>query len=352
MKNKLVFKMLTIPLLLFFTWVGPTTSKIWAQSKPFYKGKTIRVIVGFTPGGFYDRWSRLLGRYMGRYIPGNPDFVVQNMPGAGSRIAANYLYNIAKPNGLTFGTINKNLFFDQLIGTKEVRYDWAKFNWLGTPELPPDVFYMRSDGPFKSLDDIKNASTPPKCGSTGRANSGYIIPALLEKAMGIKFKLVLGYKGGRQIDLAVERGEVVCRAMSISAHFGREPFLSWHKKGFDWHLLQTRETRWKGAPDVPSIFEIAKKYKASAKDVELIKLAASTNFGKPFTTPPGVSKERVAMLRKAFSSALRDKQAIAEGKKLRMEIEMLTGNQVQKMAKNVLSMSPEIVNRFKKLIGE
>ncbi len=351
MKKNPVFMLVIFLLWVFLACSTWTTPRVWAQSQ-FYKGKTVRIVVGFSPGGFYDRWSRLLARYMGRYIPGNPDFIVQNMPGAGSRIAANYLYNIAKPDGLTIGTINKNLFFDQLIGTKEVRYDWSKYNWLGTPELPPDVFYMRSDAPFKSLDDIKNASTPPKCGSTGRANSGYLIPALLEKAMGIKFKMVLGYKGGRQIDLAVERGEVVCRAMSISAHFGREPFLSWHKKGFDWHLLQTREKRWKGAPDIPSIFDIAKKYKASAEDVKLIRLAASTNFGKPFTAPPGVSKERVAILRKAFSSALRDPQAVAEAKKLRMKVEMLTGKQVQKMAKEVLSMPRKIVGRFKELVGE
>ncbi|MCZ6623621.1 MAG: tripartite tricarboxylate transporter substrate-binding protein [Deltaproteobacteria bacterium] len=351
MKKNPVFMLVIFLLWVFLACSTWTTPRVWAQSQ-FYKDKTVRIVVGFSPGGFYDRWSRLLARYMGRYIPGNPNFVVQNMPGAGSRIAANYLYNIAKRDGLTIGTINKNLFFDQLIGTKEVRYDWSKYNWLGTPELPPDVFYMRSDAPFKSLDDIKNASTPPKCGSTGRANSGYLIPALLEKAMGIKFKMVLGYKGGRQIDLAVERGEVVCRAMSISAHFGREPFLSWHKKGFDWHLLQTREKPWKGAPDIPSIFDIAKKYKASAEDIKLIRLAASTNFGKPFTAPPGVSKERVAILRKAFSSALRDPQAVAEGKKLRMEVDMLTGRQVQKMAKEVLSMPREVVDRFKKLVGE
>ncbi len=276
MIKKLAYKVFCLALLLSLAWGAGSTSKAWAQSKPFYKGKTVRIVVGFTPGGFYDRWSRLLARYMGRYMPGNPNFVVQNMPGAGSRIAANYLYNIAKHDGLTIGTINKNLFFDQLIGTKEVRYDWSKYNWLGTPELPPDVFYMRSDAPFKSLDDIKNASTPPKCGSTGRVTSGYLIPALLERAMGIKFKMVLGYRGGRQIDLAVERGEVVCRAMSISAHFGREPFLSWHKKGFDWHLLQTREERWKGAPDIPSIFDIAKKYKASAEDVKLIRLSPTS----------------------------------------------------------------------------
>jgi len=195
-------------------------------------------------------------------------------------------------------------------------------------------------------------SMPPKCGSTGRSSSRFLIPALLQQAAGIKFKMVLGYQGGRQIDLAVERGEVVCRAMSMSAHMGREPFLSWHKKGFDWHLLQTREKRLPQYPDIPSIFEIAKKYGASKENIELIRLAAVTNFGKPFAAPPGVSKERVAILRKAFISALTDDTAVAEAKKLNMKVEMLTGKQVQKMAKDVLSMPPKVVAGFKKLVGE
>ncbi len=332
------------------TW---TTPRVWAQSQ-FYKDKTVRIVVGFSPGGFYDRWARLLARNMGRHIPGNPNFIVQNMPGAGSRVAANYLYNIAKRDGLTLGTINKNLFYDQLIGTKEIRYDWTKFNWIGTPELPPDVYYMRAGKGFKSMDDIKNAKVPPKCGSTGKANSGYFLPKLLEETVGLKFKIVLGYKGGRQIDLAVERGEVICRAMSITPHFGREPFLSWHKKGFDMHLFQTGTKPWARAPEIPSILDVARKFNASKKDLDFINLAASTpvKFGKPYAAPPGLPKERVKILRNAFAAALRDPKTIAEGKRLNMDIEMLTGSQVQKLSKEVMSMPRDAVSRIKKLMGK
>lgn len=351
MKKQLLVKVVAFMALLFVASGTWTFHKAWAKSD-FYKGKTVRVVVGFTPGGFYDRWSRLLARYMGRHIPGNPDFIVQNMPGAGSRIAANFLYNIAKKDGLTVGTINKNLFFDQLVGTKEVRYDWSKYNWLGTPEVPPDIFYMRADAGFKSLDDIKKAKTPPKCGSSGRANSGFLIPSLLKKAAGINFKLVLGYRGGRQIDLAVERKEVVCRAMSITPHFGREPFLTWHKKGFDIHLLQTGDKPWKGAPEIPNILDLMKSFKASKEDIALTKLALSTNFGKPFTAPPGIPRDRVKILRTAFQKALTDPQAVAEARKLNMEIQMLTGEQVQRMAKDVLSMDKEVVNQLKKVMAE
>ncbi len=352
MNKKLLIKALPLALLFFLAWGASTTSKVWAQSKPFYKGKTIRIIVGFTPGGFYDRWSRHMARFMPQFIPGKPNFIVQNMPGAGSRIAANYIYRFAKPDGLTFGTINKNLYFDQITGNKQVRYDWRKFTWVGSPERPPDVFYIRADTPFKNMDDIKNAATPPKCGSTGRANSGYVIPKILEETMGIKFKVVLGYKGGRQIDLAVERGEVVCRVMTITPHLGREPFLTWHKKGFDRHLLQSGRRPFPGAPEIPSIFDLAKKYKVSDDDLKFISLVTAANeFGRPYVGPPGIPQDRADILSKAFMSVLRDPKAIAVAKKLRMKPDPVDVKTLKIMARDVIDSPPAVVERFKKLIG-
>jgi hypothetical protein len=163
---------------------------------------------------------------------------------------------------------------------------------------------------------------------------------------------VVGYKGGRQIDLAVERGEVDCRAQSITPHFGREPFLTWHKKGFDWHVLQTGRKPWPRRPKIPSIFDLAKRFKVSEADVKFITLASGTNFGKPYAAPPGVPKERVQILRKAFVSALRDPQALAEAKRLRMEPQVLSGEQVQKMAREVFSMPAPVVRRLRRLLTE
>ena len=122
-----------------------------AQSEPFYKDKTIRIIVAFSPGGGYDLWARLISRYMGRYLPGNPNFIVQNMPGAGSMTAANFLYNLAKPDGLTLGSISAALYFDQLSGRKEVNFDWSKFSWFGTPERTSEMIYIRSDTLYKTI---------------------------------------------------------------------------------------------------------------------------------------------------------------------------------------------------------
>ena len=192
------------------------------QSAPFHKDKTVRVIVGFTPGGFYDRWARLLSRYMPKYIPGNPSFIVQNMPGASSVIAANYVYNLAKNDGLTLLVPINSLYLDQIVGRKEVKFDMRKFEFIGTQEKAPTMLYFRADSPFKTFADIIQAKEPPKCGSTGTASTGYVLAKLLDEAFKAKLNTVTGYQGGSEIDLAVERGELVYRNMDVPP-IGSEP---------------------------------------------------------------------------------------------------------------------------------
>ena len=242
----------TISLFCALAWSLCVTN-LNAQSEPFYKGKSIRIIVGLTPGGFYDRWARVLARYMPKYIPGNPEIIVQNMPGAGSMIAMNHVYNVAKPDGLTVGMPNYGVYLDQLVGRKEVQFDVQKIQYIGSPEKSDVLFYARADAPFRSVLDIRKASEPPKCGATGTASSDYFFARLLEDTLGIKINTVTGYAGGSEIDIAVEKGEVICRSMTVAPHFGREPFDTWHKKGFDRHLLQSSEKRDPRAGDVPTI---------------------------------------------------------------------------------------------------
>src|SRR5919106_4823345 len=207
---------------LFAALVIAPRANVKAADAPYYQDKSIKIIVGFTPGGFYDRWSRLLARYVPKYIPGNPEMVVQNMPGAGGLIAANHVYSVAKPDGLTLGMLSYGIYLDQLVGRKEVQYDVRKFNWIGSPEKSDVIFYMRSDTPYKSLEDIRKASTPPKCGSTGTAGTDYILARLLEATLGLKIDTVLGYPGGSEIDLAVEKGEGQCRGLTAAPYFGGE----------------------------------------------------------------------------------------------------------------------------------
>src|ERR671918_478946 len=137
----------------------------------FFSGKTIRIVVGSSPGGGYDYWARLLARHMSKYIPGNPEVVVQNMPGGGSLVATNYVYSVAKPDGLTLGMPNQLVYMGQVVGDKEARFDAQKLSWIGSPDRNPTVLFIRADSPYKSIDDVIKAKVPPKCGGRGGGTS-------------------------------------------------------------------------------------------------------------------------------------------------------------------------------------
>jgi tripartite-type tricarboxylate transporter receptor subunit TctC len=326
--------------------------RVEADETNFYEGKTVTLTIGFTPGGFYDRWSRHFARYMPKFIPGNPQMIVQNMPAAGSRVAANYLYNVAKADGLNFGTINKGLYFDQLVGNKLAQFDWRKYSWVGSPEQPPDVLYIRTDSNVATLDDAKNIKRALKCGSTGRANTGYILPKAIEQVLGIKFDIVLGYRGGREVDLAVERKEVECRSMSIPPFLGREPFLTWKKNNIVLGLVQTGKGPFAGAPEIPSLFDVLKKHNVAAEDVKFLELiTASSEFGRPFVGPPGIPQDRLNILRKAFQAVLVDTEAQDEAKRINLDADPVKGEKLQAMAVEVIDASPANVKRLKSLLG-
>lgn len=343
---KLVTAFLFLALLLF-----ASLAEINAQ-EPFYKGKTIRIVVGSTPGGFYDRWARLLARIMGKYIPGHPAMIVQNMAGAGSVIATNHVYGVAKPDGLTVVMPLNSVYVDQLVGRNEVHFDLRKFHWIGSPAIESVIFYMRADAPYKSIADVIKAKEPPKCGSTGTASSDYILSKVLEESVGAKFNSVLGYPGGSEIDIAVEKGEVVCRAHSTSAHFGREPFDTWHKKNFDRHLVQTSGKRDPRASDVPTLQEIFDEHKvpANRRRVAQVVLAAG-DFGRPIMVTPGTPRERVKLLKEAFHKALKDPDLLDEAKKSRMDLDSTTGEELEKLVQEIFDSPADVLERVKKLLG-
>src|SRR3990172_4151154 len=184
-----------------------TGKAAWAQ-EPFFKGKQIRVIVGLSSRGGYDRAARLLARYLGKYIPGNPDIIVQNMPGAGSVTAANYVWMVAKPDGLMLVMPHNNVYLSQLSGQKEVQFDLPKFLWIGSLENEDMMLFGRADAPFKSVADIIKSKEPPECGSTGVGSSDYVMSRILEETIGARIDNVVGYPGSSEIALAMERGEV------------------------------------------------------------------------------------------------------------------------------------------------
>jgi len=261
--------------------------RVFAQAN-FYQGKTVRVVVGSTTGGGYDLWARLMAQHIGKHIPGHPTVMVQNMPGAGGVVAANYLYTNVKPDGLTIGAFNPALYFEQLVARPEVKFDWGKFIWIGSPERNDVVHFIRSDSPFKTIDDLRNAKEPAKCGSTGPGTTAHYMPRLLEDTLGIKTTTVSGYQGGSEIDLAIERNEVICWSPLMGTYFGREPYKRWHKSGFVRVALQTGAKRDERLKDVPTLNELMQQYKTpeAARRLAKVVLTAAT-LGRPTAPCPG-----------------------------------------------------------------
>ncbi|HXG53631.1 MAG TPA: tripartite tricarboxylate transporter substrate-binding protein [candidate division Zixibacteria bacterium] len=331
---------------------GSAPSPLLAQAD-FYKGKTITVYIGTTPGALYDQWSRILAAHIGKHIPGKPAIVVQNMPGAGHKIAANYVYNKTKPDGLSLiGSIVPSLYFDQLIGRKEVQYDWGKFAWIGSPVEGESQMYMRADSPYKTIDDVRKAAEPPRCGGQGTSDQAYYLPKLFEETLGARFNVVTGYPGGPEIDLAVERGEILCRAFTIEAFFSREPYHTWRKKGFVRNIIQTGRARDVKLPQTPTIWELMDQYKTpeSSRRLANVVLAAGA-LGRPMLGSPGIPPERVKILREAFNRTMKDPEFLAEIEKRKFELSPKSGEELEAIVKDALSQPPEIVARLKKLLG-
>jgi tripartite-type tricarboxylate transporter receptor subunit TctC len=320
---------------------------------PYYQGKTIRLIVGYPAGSTHDAWARLVGAYLTKHIAGNPNTIVQNMPGAGSAVAANYVFGVAKPDGLSIAVVNAGLYFDQLLGRKEVQYDWGKFAWVGSSTRSNTLLYMAAQTPFKTIQDVRGAATPPKCGSTGSGNSGYYVPKLLEETIGTKFQIVSGYQGGSDIDLAVERGEVHCRAISIPVYFGREPYHSWRKTGFARVLIQTGNKRDARIADVPTLNELMEQYQTAPLARRLASVVnTSAEFGAwPAMTSPNTPAEYLKILRAAFVKSVNDPELLAEAKKKTLDVELITGEEAEALAREVVNQPAEIVARLKKLLG-
>ena len=334
-------------LLVFFLMLG---SEGFAQA-PFYQGKTVTVIVGSAAGTVYDTYARLLGQFIGKHLPGNPNVIVQNMPAAGSLVAANFVYGIAKPDGLTVASINPALYFNQLQGQKEVQYDWTKFTWIASTDKSEHLMYMRADSPYKTMQDVRKSAVQPKCGATAAGTSGHYIPRLLEDTLGTKFNIITGYPGGNEIDLAVERGEIQCRALTIAAYYAREPYHTWRKTGFARILIQTGRKRDPLLPDVPTLNELMDEVKTPEMARRLSSvLLSSSEFGRPIVASPGLPQDRARLLRDAYAKAMADPALLADAEKKRLEITPSTGEELTKLAKEVIDQSPEVIDRMKKIL--
>lgn len=320
----------------------------------FYKGKSIQLVVGYGPGGGYDVYARLLGRYYGRHMPGNPTIVVQNMPGAGSLVATNYLYNVAPKDGTSFGTFARNMpLIAVLGGNAAVKFDPRKFTWLGSMssyEEDSYIMWVRKDAKVKSLADIQRAGGEPVVlGGTGEGATGNDVPIILREALGLNIRQIVGYPDSNAIFLAIERREVDGRTTDLSSVRVNKPEYL-RPDSFIQPLLQFgRATRHPDFPNVPIARELAKDDKARAL-IELTELPYV--LSRPFVAPPGVPADRAAAMQKAFIDAQKDPELLAEAQKLGIGITPIDGKAVLALIDKISATPQAELDRVRTLLDE
>ncbi|HUR71806.1 MAG TPA: tripartite tricarboxylate transporter substrate-binding protein [Candidatus Limnocylindrales bacterium] len=327
-----------------------TVSKLSAQT-PFYQGKTVQVRVGFAAGGAFDVWARVIANHLGRFVPGNPTFVVQNMTGGGSMIAANYIYGVAKPDGLTLGVVSPAMYIEQATGKKEVQYDWSKFSFIGSPEKTDRIFYMRADTGIKTLEDMRTVADTPRCGSTGIGSAAYYFPRLLQDSFGLKLTIVPGYPGASDVNLAIEKGEVHCFSGTLQAYFGSEPLRTWSKTGFARVLVQGGNKRDGRMANVPTLWELMDKNKTSEIYRRLARiLLIPDEMGRPLFGPPGMPPDRLKILRDGFTKMMMDPELLADARKKGLDAMPMSGEELDALIKEVGLPSADVVQRLKPLM--
>ncbi|MCH8055463.1 MAG: hypothetical protein IH857_04825 [Deltaproteobacteria bacterium] len=333
--TKKLLSFLTLVIGLAFLFSASTT----ALGEEFYKGKTIRFIVGYSPGGGYDTYTRAAARHISKHIPGNPVPIVQNMTGGGSLISANYVYNRAKPDGLTIGIWNGGLILQQALGGPGIRFNASKFGWVGAPVKGfPTCAIMGFTG-LKTLKDVMNSKKPIKMGATRSGASTDDTPKILNRTLGTKFKVISGYRGTSQIRIALLKKEVdgVCfgwESMSVTARAMLDA------KGDDKLIPFIIHGKAEG-PEVANLPQITKVIKGKNNLATFNAWVATFEFQRPLSLPPGTPKARLETLRKAYKAALKDREFLAEAKKSKLIIAYTSGEEIDKRVAQVLAISPK-----------
>jgi tripartite-type tricarboxylate transporter receptor subunit TctC len=318
----------------------------------FYKGRTITLIVGYGPGGGYDLFARLMARHLGRHVPGNPAVVVQNMPGAGSLRATNYLYTVAPRDGTTIGSFARDMPLLAILRTNAAAvFDPRKFTWLGSSsDFSRDAYVLmvRKDALVSSIEDASRPGGPPiVLGGTAEGTTGSDIPLVLRDALGINIKLVTGYPDNGAIFLAVDRGEVNGRTADLSSMKSLKPEWLLPNGGMRALVQFARATRHPEFADVPTARELARDQDARAL-IEFAEL--SYKMSRPFVAPPGVPAERAEALRQAFVAVHSDRQYLEEAAKLRVEVSPIGGQEVLDTIDRIAAAPPSILDHLRRLI--
>ena len=322
--------------------VAETTS---AQAPaPFYRGKQVTMLIASGVGGGYDTYARALARHMTRHIPGNPLIVSKNVPGAGGLIAANTLYNSSAPDGLTFAALTNGAAMEPLFGETAARFDAQKLNWIGSIGKLENICVTFKGSPITRIEQAKAREVAVSASGAGGNSS--IMPRILNQFLGTKFKVIGGYTEGSGTTLALERGEVdgVC---GLSYSTLRTMHADWFRDRKVNVILQIGLQKLRDLPDVPNALDLI----SNADDRRVLELILiRQEMGRPFALPDGVAADRVAILRQAFEATLKDPAFLADAAKLQMEIDPLTGSQIEDLLKTAYSAPRPIVQRAAQLV--
>ena len=312
----------------------------------FYQGKVIRIIVATAAGGGYDLYTRTMARHLRKYIPGEPTIVVENMPGAGHLIGANYVYRVAKPDGLTMGHFIGTLFLQQLLGKPGVEFDALKFNFIGVPAQDNYMIGLSKTTGITSIEQWLTSKRVVKIGGIGAGSATDDIPKVLAATIGLPLQVVAGYKGTSEVRLAFNSGEIegICNAW--------ESFKSTWRKELEANevtlVLQAIPTRHREVPNVPLAIDYAKTDEAKRMIRSVIHTIAPTV--RPYVLPPGTPKDRVETLRRAFMSTMKDQEFLAEAAKAKLDINPLDGATLETNVKEVFNLDAALIPRLKEIL--
>ncbi len=310
----------------------------------FYRGKQLDLVIGYSPGGTYDLYARLVGRFLGDFIPGKPRIVVRNMPGGGSRVAAGWVYNIGAKDGSVLATADQSLAIEQAMGDTALRFDTNKFQYIGNPNQDNNTTAAWYLSGIRTLEDAKLREVPT--GATGGSTSSQY-PKAMNALLGTRFKLVMGYPGGNDINLALERGEIMVRGSNAwGAWKSTRP--QWLKENKINILVQIGLRKENDLPDVPLLMDLAK----SDEDRQVLKLlSAPTMIGRPVFVAPGVPADRVKALRAAFEAMVKDKGFIDAAAKESFALDPVSGEEMQKIVSEITSAPKSATSRLAEIIG-
>lgn len=333
--------------ILAFTLIAWATAAEFAAAQDLYKGKVIRIIVGYGAGGGYDAYSRAIARQMGKHIPGNPTILVENMPGAGSLISANHLYKVAKPDGLTMGTFGGGLVMQQLLGRPGIEFDGSRFEYIGAPARLDTVCAFTKASGITNVEKWFASKSPVKMGGEAPGSITDDATKVLRASLGLPIHLVSGYKGTAAIRLAAEAGEVagVCG-------IGWESLKVTWRKGLEAGevvvVLQASPKAHPEIPKVPVAIDLAKTEEARQLiQAGIHDLAAMM---RPYVLPPGTPKDQVQILQKAFLETIKDSEFLAEAKKANLEIEPMSGEELERTVGGLFKLSPSLVGKLKDVL--